>query len=154
MLKRVNDSYLSEKIQEMILELIDPIEEGAINFIFVTDVPFLGYTIFNEGLGKYFILINIKVKEMICEEAAVEIVYAMLSHEIGHVLKDLESRETSCIEADGKALVLLGKIYKNPIEVLLKQINYVEKKALESNATKREKEMTISLAKRRRNALK
>lgn len=154
-LEEVSDPELGKKIRKMILELIGPEEAGTVGFIFVTNVIFLGYSVFHEELKKYFILINIKVKEMLCEEKDIEIVHVMIAHEIGHFRKDKEAGESSCIEADKEALIILSRIYKNPKEVLLNQIDFAEKNVLEHNqTTKKEKEMTAYLAKQRRNALK
>jgi hypothetical protein len=164
MLEIVSDPDLAIDIRKIILLLLGPKEVETISFMFMDGVVFFGYTVFHEDLKKYFILINLKVKEMLNEKEGVEIVCAMLAHEIGHIKDDqktgihlkesdyfLLSKE---LGADKEALVFLGRIYRNPKKILLKQIEFAKDTVLKcGHATKKDKALTTFLAKKRQEAL-
>lgn len=110
------------------------------------------------------ILVNIKIKAMLNNEEEKDIAYAMLAHEVGHTLTckdkyfEVEGDPLYIleweIESDKKALTLLGNVYDNPKEILLKQINYAHQAVVKyENATSEDIFLTAELAEKRRNAL-
>lgn len=162
-LKQINDSKLEKTISSMIYKLFDNNEKAASKIVFGIFKGMLPVGGLMMDLVNHFIFINAEVKEMLKNEDGKEIVYAVLAHEIGHIVDtrknnycyeeplknyscdySLEQRLKYEVQADEIALVLLREIYSNPKEILFKQICFVMDNML---AYKNIKPASLDLAK-------
>ena len=161
----IRDPDLVKSLSEIVCQLVEPEIASQIEIVLIDNVAYLGWFSVNLKLKKALILVNTKAKEMLLNKEGRKIVYATLAHEGGHIkdcLKNIDfySKEPeglsikSEIAADKEALVLLRKIYNNPKDILLKQIEFNLKEISECKyATKTDKELTSNLAEKRRRAL-
>lgn len=163
-MERIDDLELEKAILGIMNQLHKQEEVSKIDIVLVKDMVNLGLTIIDKDKERHWgtcrsfshILVNIKVKTMLENEDEKDIVYAILAHEIGHIMsmedKYFEIEETAgCIleweiESDKKALMLLGNIYDNPKDILLKQINYVRKRIYDCEDAKIDIHLTTELA--------
>lgn len=143
-LEKVNDYNLEKDISNMIYRLFNNNEKAASKIVFGIFNGMIPIGALQMDQVGHFIFINTKAKEMLKNEEGKEIIYAVLAHEIGHIVDirknnycytdslnkhhgndPLELRIRSEVKADEIALVLLEKIYSNPKEILSKQICFV-----------------------------
>lgn len=163
-MKKVDDPCLEEEIREIIYQLFNNVEKYAssITFALYEDIIPLGHLWITPQ--KHLILINIEAKEMLKSEEGRAIVCATLAHEIGHIYDaknthyyfedTLEFRVKAEVKADQIALILMKRIYDNPKEILLKQINRAFNKMLDiENVDKVKMDLAIAFREERTKAL-
>lgn len=114
---------------------------------------------------RYLLLINIKAKELLRNRKDKKLLYATLAHEIGHIKdtqetgldfeKTIDLRVKKELRADEIAISLLEKIYQNPKEIMLKQIDFALSATLNCDfASQEEIEFDKIVAKERKQAIK
>lgn len=105
-----------------------------------------------------------EAKELFQNEEGTGIVYVTLAHEIGHICDSkktkfyyedtLDWRLKAEVKADEIALELMKKMYANPEDILLKQMDRALNKQLVSrSATKGQKDLAVAIHEARKNAL-
>lgn len=163
-MRYVGDESLKNALGLMIDKLLSGETPFKINFRIVQRVYFLGQT-WIAG-NDHRVVINQQLGKIIRTNRGLRRAYAVLGHEIGHVLyhndclkngmeikTDLESLVSAEKEADKHAMRMLGKIYPDPKEILLDQISYALKISLKHAKTEEKKELAKTFAKERRLSL-
>lgn len=169
--KKINDTELQKSLSEIIYQLAEKELASKITIMLKDDVGYIGAFGVSFKAREGIIIINIKAKKMLQSKKDRHIVYAVLSHEIGHIKHCLENEELylklkkgkdSFVEigvgeelaADKEALVFLKKIYQEPKKILLRQIKFAVNAVMQCDyATEEDRKTTRILAKKRREAL-
>jgi len=163
-MRYVGDKRLEKAIESMLKQLLPQENAIQINFRVVKDIYPLVFTTVDGGRHRFWI--NKKVKRMMQTKRGLKRAYAVFAHEIGHLLfhnafleKMAIARSTAAFsvmaekEADKHAMRLLGKLYPDPKEILLDQIDYALKISLKHAKTEEKKELAKTFAKERRLSL-
>jgi hypothetical protein len=161
----VGNADLKRTLKKMLDNLLASESIGPLEFRLIKGEYFLGNTWI---AGKrHRIVINHRIGRMIKTKRGLARAYAVLAHEIGHVLhvkglsekpvkdKDFttEFRVSAEKEADRHAIRLLAKIYPNPKEIILEQIAYAHRISLRHAKEKNNIELANIFAYGRKNAL-
>lgn len=161
----VGTANLKRTLQEMLDRLLAGESIGPIEFRLIKREFFLGNT-WIAG-NRHRIVINHRIGRMIKTKRGLARAYAVLAHEVGHVMhvnglvekavreEDIttEFRVMAEKEADRHALRLLAKIYPNPKEIILEQIAYAHRISLKHAKEKNNIELANIFAYGRKNAL-
>lgn len=135
----VGNADLKRTVKEMLDKLLTGESIGPIEFRLIKREYFLGNT-WIAG-NRHRIVINHRIGRMMKTKRGLARAYAILAHEVGHVMhvnglvdkpvkeEDFtnEFRVSAEKEADRHAIRLLAKIYPNPKEIILEQIAYAHR---------------------------
>ncbi|HPN54714.1 MAG TPA: hypothetical protein PLB52_02170 [Candidatus Moranbacteria bacterium] len=170
-MKKITDPELENQLSKITLSLAGASLFSKIKVILTDNIGCLGYFGFNFQSAEGIIMVNVKAKKMLNDKEERSIVFATLSHEIGHIKHCLENvafylklkkggdsfleiNDEVELSADREALPLLKKFYENPKEILLKQIEFAVQTVMQCEyATEEDKKATVALARKRREAL-
>jgi len=161
----VGNADLKRTVKEMLDRLLAGESIGPVEFRLIKGELFLGNT-WIVG-NRHRIIINHRIGRMIKSKRGLARAYAVLAHEVGHVMHvnglaekpvkeedfTTEFRVAAEKGADRRALRLLAKIYPNPKEIILEQIAYAHRISLKYAKEKEALELAEIFAHGRNNGL-